>query len=265
MMKWSSHACFRLASAAAVFLGTFGCHQVSPAWNGSWKLNPSESRDPFPTFWLTVTPSGEHQFDNGTYTNTYGCDGRGYPLPSGITMFCVQKGPLAFELTPKKAGAVITTSLWTLSVDGKTLTVEAAAVQPSGSVRRRDNLYARVTGSSGFTGAWKDVKSLETRPQVLVLAQNAHRLHYAFPERGQYGDPALDGSDAAWSGQGVVPGVTMAVEPHGPREFRVLRKFKGRITNQGLMRVSADGRTLVEAFWSPDHPDQKVLLVYQKR
>ena len=267
MRNKSSHARLRLAVAAAISLGSFGCHRVSPAWNGTWKLKPSESRDPFPNFWLTVTPSGEHQFDNGTYTNTYGCDGKGYPLQSGITMFCVQKGPLAFELTAKSGGGVVTTSLWALSVDGKTLTADATAVRPSGSVRTRHNVYARVTGSSGFTGAWQDVRSLETRPQVLVLVltEDGHRLHYALPERGQYADPTLDGTDAAWYGPGVPPGGTIAVKPNGPREFSTLRKFKGQITNQGIMRVSVDGRTLVEAFWSSERPDQKALLVYERR
>jgi hypothetical protein len=177
---------------------------------------------------------------------------------------CVPRGPSALEVTAKK-GALATTSHWALAVDGKTLTIDSTIFQPSGPATKRTRVYARVSGSSGFSGAWKDVRSLETGPQVLVLAQNAHRLHYAFPELGQYADPALDGSDAAWEGPTVAPGATIAVKPNGPRELLMVRKFRGRITNQGLMRVSADGRTLAEAYWSPEKPDQKALLVYEKR
>jgi len=53
--------------ASAVSIGILGCHQSSP-WNGNWKLIPSNSSVPGPNFTITLTPTGEYQTDNGTYS-----------------------------------------------------------------------------------------------------------------------------------------------------------------------------------------------------
>ncbi len=48
-------------------------------------------------------------------------------------------------------------------------------------------------------------------------------------------------------------------------ELLVLRKLVGQIVNQGSMKISADGRSLVEEFWSPERPNLKTILVYEKQ
>jgi hypothetical protein len=66
-------------------------------------------------------------------------------------------------------------------------------------------------------------------------------------------------------GPGVPQGLTMAISPHGPQEFLTVRRFDGQIVNQGFLRLSVDDRTLIEEYWPPSRPDQKAILVYERR
>jgi hypothetical protein len=99
---------------------------------------------------------------------------------------------------------------------------------------------------------------------LLVLALANRSLHFAFPESGQYTDLTLDGSDAIMHGSGVPAGQTMAMKPRGSRELLTLKKFQGKIVSQGSLRISADGRFLVEESWHPGN-SQKAVLVYEKQ
>jgi hypothetical protein len=58
-------------------------------------------------------------------------------------------------------------------------------------------------------------------------------------------------------GPGVPPGLTMAINPHGPQEFLTVRRFEGQIVNQGFLRLSADGRTLIEEYWGSQQAGPK--------
>jgi hypothetical protein len=164
----------------------------------------------------------------------------------------------------KENGTKAGSAHWELSPDQKMLTIKSTLFQPDGSAKSRENVYSRTSASVGFVGGWRNTKRLESRPQLLLL-MNDRRLHIAFPESGQFTDPPLDGSDAAIHGPGVLQGLTMAIRPRGPQEFLTLRKLGGQITNQGSLRLSADGRTLVEEYWRPDRPNEKAVLVYERQ
>ncbi len=221
---------------------------------------------PFPTFTITVSPLGEFQFDNGTYVDRFLCDGGDYPASSGNIISCVQKSSQNIVLTTKRSGVAVSTSSWELSSDGLQMRAVLMASQSQRPGVEKQVVFARMSGApASFTGAWKDTKNLETRPQVLVLALRDRTLHYAFPERRQHADAALDGSDAVWHGPGVPTGVTVSFRNHGTEEFVTSRKYRGQITNQGFMRIDDDGRTLVEVFWNPDRPDQRAVLFYTKQ
>jgi hypothetical protein len=250
-------------SAAAI--GIFGCHQSSP-WNGNWKLIPSESSIPGPNFTITLAPTGEYQTDNGTYSYRYRCDGKEYPMAHGYTTSCKQTSAFVIDSTTKKNGAPVTTAHWELSSDEARLRIRLTALQSQQTpLKTKEVDYERVSGSAGFIGGWRELNRLESRPQLLALMLHGRDLRYAFPKEGQYVDLILDGPDAAWQGPGVPPGVTVAIKTMDHDELLVLRKLDGQIVNQGSIKISADGRTLVEEFWSPDRPNLKTILVYEKQ
>jgi hypothetical protein len=153
---------------------------------------------------------------------------------------------------------------WELSADGKTLTVKTNSIEIDAPVQATEKVYLRTSGSSGFVGGWQAKKRLASRPQ-LVLALNKEALHIALSGVGQYMEPPLNGTDSPCHGPGVPQGLTIAIRPNGPREFVTLRKMDGAIVNQGSLRLSSDGRTLIEEYWPPSRPDEKAILVYEKQ
>jgi hypothetical protein len=168
------------------------------------------------------------------------------------------------DTTTKENGVKVSTGHLELSADGKMLTSDRTSVLPDGSVKSRKSVYSRTSGSMGFAGGWKDTRHFESRPQLL-LSLDQQRLHISFSEGGQYIDLPLDGSDAPMHGPGVPQGLTMAVKSHGPREFLTEKKVGNNIVNQGFLRLSMNGRTLVEEYWRPSQPEQKARLVYDKQ
>lgn len=256
--------CLGWVCAGVILVVALGCSHASPVWNGTWKVNESKSTIPGPNFSITISPAGEYHVDNGTYSQSFRCDGKEYPATPKRTISCLQTGVLAIDTTSWENGAKVATAIWELSTDGKMLTLKGTSTQPDGSVKPREMVYSRTSGSIGFAGGWTNTKRLESRPQ-LVLALNERSLHIAFTESGQYIDSPLDGSDAPVHGPGVPDGLTMAVTPHGAREFFTLKKMGGQIINQGSLRLSADGRNMVEEYWNPRAPEQKAKLVYDRQ
>lgn len=258
------NSCLGWAFAGVISMAALGCSGASPVWDGTWKLNESKSSIPGPSFLITISPAGEYHYDNGTYSYSFRCDGKEYSTRPNRTISCLQTSAFVIDTTSKENGAKVATAHWELSADGKMLSIKGTSVQADGSVKPREIAYSRTSASIGFAGGWSNTKRLESRPQLL-LALNERSLHIAFSESGQYIDAPLDGSDAPMHGPGVPQGLTMAIRPHGPQEFLTLKKVGGQIINQGSLRLSADGRTLVEESWGPGTPDQKATLVYKKQ
>jgi hypothetical protein len=168
------------------------------------------------------------------------------------------------DTTSKQNGTKVEAAHWELSADGKLLTITSTSTQANGSLKFKQSVFERTFGSTGFVGGWKNTKPFGTGGRLLVLALKDGRLHFAFPGSGQYTDLTLDGSDAAMHGPGVPPGQTMAMKSQGSRELLTLQKIQGKVLHQGSLKISADGRILVEEFWRPGS-SQKAVLVYDKQ
>jgi hypothetical protein len=251
------------ASAGTIWLTALGCSASIPVWNGMWKLNESKSNIPGPSFSLTILPTGEYHSDNGTYSYNFRCDGKEYTTRPNRTISCTQSSASEMDTTATGDGKKFAAH-WELSADGKTLTVKTNSTGTDAPVKATERVYLRTSGSSGFVGGWQDTKRLASIPQ-LVLTLNKQALHIALSGSGQYMDPPLNGTDAPCHGPFVPQGLTLAIRPNGPREFLTLRKMDGKIVNQGSLRLSADGHTLIEEYWPPSRPDERATLVYEKQ
>jgi hypothetical protein len=255
----------RWACVSLIFVTVSACHRVSPDWNGTWKLSASKSDIPGPSLTVAIDSSGEYHTENGTSTGNFRCDGKEYPAVANITVFCAQRSTSVMEITLEKNGTKTSTAQWELSLDGKMLTIKSTSVQAGGSVKSKESEYVRTSGSTGFAGGWRNTKPFESLPSLMQLTLTDGKIHYAFPEKAQYADPALDGQDATVYGPGVPSGSTMAFKQHGSRELLMAKKLNGQILNVGSLRISGDGRTLTETYWRPEAPDVKAALVYEKQ
>jgi hypothetical protein len=254
----------RWACVAVIFTAAVSCGVPSKAWNGTWKLNVSKSHIPGNSFIITTTPAGEYHFDDGTNSFNFRCDGKEYPTVANRTLSCIQKSEFLMDSTSKENGKIAATIRRELSADGKMLTHKGTVIRTDGSVKSIENVYTRTSGSMGFAGGWRNTYQGESHSQMR-LALSERSLHLEYIEHEQYYDLPLDGSDAMMHGQWISQGLTMSIKPHGPWEFLTFLKQQGEVLSQGSMRVSPDGRTLIEEYWRPDKPDERAVFLYEKQ
>jgi hypothetical protein len=253
------------ACVSLILVTASACHRVSPDWNGTWKLSASKSDIPGPSLTVAIDSSGEYHTESGASTGNFRCDGKEYHAVANITVFCAQGSTSVMEITLKKNGTKTGTTQWELSPDGKILTIKSKSAQAGGSVKSKESEYVRISGSSGFAGGWRNTRPFESLPSLMQLTLTNGKIHYAFPEKAQYADPALDGRDAIVYGPGVPSGSTMAFKQNGSRELLMAKKLSGQTLNVGSLRISGDGRTLTETYWRLETPDVKAVLVYEKQ
>jgi hypothetical protein len=264
-------------SSSLLFLCTIaitfaGCHHIQSPWDGQWTLNPAKSHYAAPTFSVAISPSGEYRVDNGAFDYSFLCDGREYSAASGHTTSCTQISSRAIALKGL-ADAVSTNARWELSADGKTLTITADRIQIDGSseddaghgvVKKQEKVFERISGSSGFTGQWREMNPLEALSKTVVLILNYNAFHFENAETGQVSDSRADNPATSIRGANQPAGFTRYVQILGPRQLQTEDTFEGRVILRTSWKVSDDGHTLYEETWVPQNPTQKDLLVYQK-
>ena len=254
----------RLAFCASLLTLSSGCGPPS-VWSGSWRLDQSRSSEPGPTFTLSILASGEYRYAIESSGYNFRCDGKDYPATPTYTLSCVQKGATALESVTKRNGTTLATADWELSADNKTLTIKSTATDPKETGKSSENVYDRLTGTTGFAGDWRNPKALESRPQILYLSRRWQSMHFAYPQARQYTDAPLDGSDAIIHGPLMSEEFTMSLKPNGPQEFLQTYKHNGQIFRQGTLRIGGDWKTVFNESWRPESPNQKTVLVFQKQ
>lgn len=99
------------------------------------------------------------------------------------------------------------------------------------------------TTNDPFVGTWKlDVSRSAIIDQMVVEAGGPNTYRFRF-EGGPAETIVADGTD-----QPGLPGTTLAISAEGPRSLKVVRKQDGHIVISANWKISADGRTLFDAF-----------------
>jgi len=259
------NASIPIALSIAVLIYVSGCSGPSSEWNGRWKLEQSKSSISLPTFTFAVPSPGEYRYEAEDVNYAFRCDGKEYPTYDNYVLSCRQTSANAFDATTKKGGSDVSDSHWEVSSDGRLLTIKWNATQPGGGIKPVERVFDRTSGSNGFAGGWRETKSLESRPQLLLVELHWRSLRVAFPQAGQHADPRLDGSDAKVYSPTASPGFTMSIKSDGPREFLIDYRRFGKMYREGSMKLAADGRTLISETWHSGNPGRKDVLVYQKQ
>jgi hypothetical protein len=249
-----------------------GCHHTPSPWDSQWTLNTAKSHHAALTFSVAIYPSGEYRVDNGAFSYVFRCDGKNYSAAFGHTTSCTQIGPHAIALKGL-ADAISTNARWELSADGKTLIITADRIQIDGSgegdagrgvVKHQQKVFERVSGSSGFTGQWREMNPLESLSKTVVLVLNYSAFHFENSETGQVSDSRANDAPSPIRGANQPDGFARSVQIVGPRQLQTEDTFEGRSIRRTTWKVSDDGKSLYEESWAPESPTQKDLLVYQK-
>jgi len=243
---------------------TLGCRAPCPDWNGTWKLNASESSFQGPIFTISISADGEYRYDDGRSSFTFRCDGKDRPIGNNRTRGCVKGSATVLDLIRKENGVKTNVYHWELSAGGKVLTATATAFGLSGAVITSQIVASRISGSNDFAGKWKDTSYLQQHADMTLRLDN-QALHIGYPSAGQYIDVPFDGVDAAVQGPHAPEGMTYAAQLIGRREIHTLTKRNGTAVTQGSLVLSDDGRVITESWWNPGQPNGKGTFVYEKK
>jgi hypothetical protein len=99
----------------------------------------------------------------------------------------------------------------------------------------------------------------------MAIELDGQHLHLGYPETGTSSDSLLDGSITPIQGPLVWPHATISVKAISPQELDTRTMYSGKVAREGTMELSEDGRTLVVESWTPDNPDEKDRLIYEKQ
>ena len=245
------------------FVATVGCQTPSPDWNGTWVLNPTKSSYQGQVLTISISANSEYRF-NESSSHTIRCDGKDQSIGNNRTLVCVKSGATALDITVKENGVKTRSTHDELSTYGKVFTTTVTEFRASGPIITHQTTFSRLSGSSDFTGQWRDTSYLQQHAAMTLRLDN-QALHIDYPSVGQHIDAPLDGVDATVRGPQVLEGATLAARPAGNREFLIVTKRQGKVFNQGSLKLSNDGRTITNTWWNPDRPVDKGTFVYEKK
>jgi hypothetical protein len=123
---------------------------------------------------------------------------------------------------------------------------------------------SRVSGSNDFAGQWQDTSYLQ-RHADMTLGLDSQALHIGYPSAGQYIDAPFDGVYSADHGPNAPEGMSHTARLVGKREIVTLAKRDGKVLTQDSLKLSNDGRVIIDTWWNPDRPNDKGTLIYEKQ
>lgn len=248
----------------AISVAFEGCKFTPSPWDGLWNLNKSKSRCIPPTFSIAVSPSGEYHVDNGRFSYSFRCDGKDDPADAAHMTSCSTISPREIALTEKTTASMTINTHWILSADGKTLITRRGLIQRGGSVKDQEKVFERISGSSGFSGHWREADPLQSLPRTVVLILNYSAFHVEYDDTGQFSDSRDNEPATPIQGLNEPLGFSRSVKILGPRQIQTEDSYAGRVVRRSTWKVSDDGKTMYEESWAPDSPTQKDLLVYER-
>ncbi|MGA6982256.1 MAG: hypothetical protein WBZ11_11950 [Candidatus Sulfotelmatobacter sp.] len=226
-------------------------------------MNPTKSSYQGPVLTTSISANGEYRFEEGNSSFTLRCDGKARPIGNNRTRICVKSGVTALDITQKENGVKTRATHSELSSDEKTLTSTVTEFGQNGPITTHQTTFSRLSGSSDFTGQWRDTSYLQQHADM-TLSLDSQAMHIAYPNAGQYIDAPFDRADAAVHGPNP-GGVTYAARLAARRELLYLTKRNGKVLTQGSLKLSNDGRVIIDTWWNPDRPNDKGTLVYEKQ
>ena len=232
------------------------------AWDGTWKLNEAASYTPNPDFVVLVNSAGRYTFSDPVYPFSFFCNGKEFPASDDRAIACVMSTPKTMDLTFKKHGQEMAHGHRELSSDEKTVVSTVAYL--TGYKETVTTQYRRLTGTGGFSGAWKKAEGAPPRRRTIVTGLKGSVLHIAFPTAKQYSDIPLGGTDAPIMGVDFAK-ATLSALPKGNHQFFITKKVDGSILQDGTLTLSDDCQTLILETWNPRNPSAKDKDIYNKQ
>jgi hypothetical protein len=203
------------------------------------------------------------RYSDGTISYEFALDGKPVTTFADGTMAATADGDHALNLVFKSKAAESRVHL-VLSADSKTVTDNTTGTRPDGSKTEEAGAMERVGKGSGFAGTWKSTKTESSSGESFVLATNGDHIKWDWPAYERTVDGKMDGSEIPFTGEAATPGMTFAVRKVSATKLTYSVKGSGKRLAEGVLELSADGKTITDTEWAPAKPSEKTIAVYMK-
>jgi len=213
------------------------------AFLGRWKFNPAKSDLQTTRLVLAPGASGDMTMTMGGMAYTFRIDGVERPAPLNSTATWTQTGPRGWRTVYKMAKVDNNIDTYTLSEDGKTLTMKTDYLLPKRF--EQTIVFTRASGGPGLTGVWQ-TQTVQTENSLEFSSADGKAVKVSWPSLGGTATLSPDGREAPLTGPAtsVPPGMTASLRTTGPRTFDLVVKASGANMTTGHFTVAADGRTM---------------------
>jgi hypothetical protein len=238
---------------------------ADPPYAGKWKMNPAKSDFGELTVAYEQLPSGEMQETSAGQSYKFKLDGKDYADQFGNTAAWKSIDSASWQRTLKLKEKVLTTDTFTLSPDGKNLTMSSKGTKPNGEAIDDTFVFERVSGGPGLAGKWKTKNMKSSSPSLLELTPSgSDGLTFKIVDMGLACESKLDGKDYPCSGPTLSAGWTVALATTGLRSLDMTVKNNGKTLYKVVYTVSPDGKTLTET-GTAAATSEKIKVVYDRQ
>lgn len=235
--------CFSALTLACVLDVLVAAQTPALPFLGRWKFNPARSDLQTTRLVFTQAASGEMTMTMQGITYTFRVDGTERPSPLESTATWTQTGPRTWRTVYRMAKTDNNIDTYTLSEDGKTLTMKTDYLVPKPF--EQTIVFSRATGGPGLAGVWQ-TKTVQTESLLEMSSTDGKTVNVSWPSFGGSAVVSTDGREAPLTGPptAVPPGMTASLKTTGPRTFDLVMKLKGVNVTTGHFTVAADGKTM---------------------
>ena len=240
LLSWLAVA---VLAAFAVFPSVTVAQGTSLPFLGRWKFNPAKSDLQTTRLVFAQAPSGDMTMTMQGLAQTFRIDGTERPAVLGSTAIWTQTGPRSWKTVYRMAKTDNNIDNYTLSEDGRTLTMKTNYLVPK--PYDQTIVFSRASGGPGLTGVWQ-TRTVQTESLLEMAPAGGDTVKVSWPSFGGTATLALDGREAPVTGPptAVAPGMTAFLKTTGPRTFELGMKLKGVNMTTGRFMVAPDGKTM---------------------
>jgi hypothetical protein len=212
---------------------------------GTWKLNTQESKLTGLREKIQDLGGSKYKFTFGNTSTTIIADGTDQPSTFGGAWSLKQEGPNTWKSVDKQNGKITSMGTWTMSDDGKEMTIKSEGTREDGSSFNDNFKLKRIDGRSGLAGTWQSTEiNISSPTDRKIEPYDGNGLSFIFPSEKEQLDLKFDGKDYASRGPRVTPGATSSARRVDQRTLEVTEKLKGKVMARNEYKVSEDGRKL---------------------
>lgn len=229
--------------ALAVFVA--GCITAADdPFVGKWKYNQNKSKDVGMRLKIDDLGANKYKFDNGAVQQVLVADGTDQPTEFGGTSSLAKTGDNTWKMVSKRDGRVLSESIWTLSPEGKTVTIRSTGTRLDGSTFDNQTVLGRVAGTGGLAGTWEEKSEKISTPPDWEIQPYEGGLSFVYPSSKGRLDLKFDGKDYAEQGPNAPKGVFTSGKRLNLNTIQMTDKHDGKVLDTAECKVSADGKTM---------------------